>query len=69
MEIFIGYFYLPDASIVPTVEVEEITANGSYWPIPLKNSKKMEDYFSAESQNIWNSAQQLACKLTYSSVG
>jgi hypothetical protein len=32
MQIFIGYFYLPDASIVPTVEVEEITANGSYWP-------------------------------------
>jgi hypothetical protein len=28
MQIFIGYFYLPDASIVPTVEVEEITD----WP-------------------------------------
>ncbi|MDH3221963.1 MAG: hypothetical protein OEO19_20725, partial [Gammaproteobacteria bacterium] len=44
-------------------------ASDRYWPILLKNSKKMEGYFSAENQNILNSAQHLACKLTSSSVG
>jgi len=39
------------------------------WPILLKNSKKMEGYFSAENQNILNTAKHLVCKLISSPVG
>ena len=46
-----------------------IESRGDLRPIPLKNSKKLEGYFSAENQNILNSTQHSVCKHTSGPVG
>jgi hypothetical protein len=46
-----------------------IVANDCNVPILLKNSMKMEVYFSANNQTIMNFPQELVCELTSRSVG
>jgi hypothetical protein len=52
----------------PIAVIQILNVIGCKVPILLKNSKKMEGCFSAVNQNILNSAQHLACKLTSGSA-